>query len=518
MPPGMAIPVDAIKRMLQQGGDPSSLFNGSTPPPQTSAPGAPTPPTAPPVQTAQPTPAAAPPTPATPTAPPAGTLSQAVPTFQSPEEKSQYLGEHPVALPSRPVGDFDTGKHATLRRVLASLFAGTAEFGGDLNHHPGQGQYLFDRWHQQDQAQRQYDTGLPALKQEAENKAYNQYLEQGAKTGEIEKAGVETQNLQQNNPATQRKAQFLTQLQGDAESGKYDPAALKAKYLRIAQFNRIAVAPEEIETTITGTKPLGSKYTLTRDSSTQAPIELVDRQGNHFSESNLPKDPEALQMWNDAKTAAGNKVKTEEDKEKRVAGYAADRQAQAFSNQTKMEETKKVQPHIDTALGADERLGRMESAYKKAKGGDQQAMLSLLTDHIGMTLGMQKGARITKDILNEAAQSQPWLSKIASKFDDRGYLSGVTLGPEQMKQMLDLGYEARDRAFQGAHDAATSYGQSLPEGFVKVESKRTLGAKPAIEGQQAGKGPKGATHTGIGSVDKKKHWLDAQGNDLGLAE
>lgn len=30
--------------------------------------------------------------------------------------------------------------------------------------------------------------------------------------------------------------------------------------------------------------------------------------------------------------------------------------------------------------------------------------------------------------------------------------------------------------------------------------------------------PAGATHTGIGSVDKKKHWLDDQGKDLGLAE
>ncbi len=38
-------------------------------------------------------------------------------------------------------------------------------------------------------------------------------------------------------------------------------------------------------------------------------------------------------------------------------------------------------------------------------------------------------------------------------------------------------------------------------------------------GQSSGaKQPSGATHTGIGSVDKKKHWLDANNNDLGLAE
>lgn len=508
--PSPIITPEAIRRLLMQGGDPSSML---APDPSQSPASAPGTPGATPSTTGPPS--------VPPSAPPSGSLAQ---SLQAPEDKGQYLTEHPVAMPARPRGDFDKipdgqpgadtwgNRHNVLRSVLASLFSGAAEFGGELNHHPGASAPFINRWAGQQDAQRQYDQTQPVLKQNAENASYDQYLGQGAKAADIEHQQQDTENLRENSPAMQRKAQFLTQLQGDAESGKYDPVALKAKYLRIAQFNRVNVAPEEIETAITGTKPLGSKYSLTRDPGTQAPIELVDRQGNHYSASNLPKDPEAQQMWNDASTAATNKVTTEENKEKRVAGYAADRQATAFGNQQKMEETKKVQPRIDTALDSDQRLSRMEGAYEKAKKGDQQAMLSLLTDHIGMTLGMQKGARITKDILNEAAQSQPWLSKITSKFDERGYLSGVTLGPEQMKQMLSLGYEARDRAFDGAHEAATAYGQPLPEGFVKVESKRTSGSKPALDADHGGgdviyaRDPQGKLHKAAKGTALPQGW------------
>lgn len=172
----------------------------------------------------------------------------------------------------------------------------------------------------------------------------------------------------------------------------------------------------------------------------------------------------------------------------------ADRRQENSFNDKDVQATHK---RYETALDADQRLSRMEAAYGKAKTGDQQAMLSLLTDHIGMTLGLQKGARITKDILNEATQSQPWLSKIASKFDDRGYLSGVTLGPQQMEQMLDLGYEARDRSVQGAHDASTLYGVEAPKGAEAVFGKRQVGQKPALTPQ--GQGPAGTIHYVEGS-------------------
>jgi hypothetical protein len=97
---------------------------------------------------------------------------------------------------------------------------------------------------------------------------------------------------------------------------------------------------------------------------------------------------------------------------------------------------KAYQPALDSA----ERMNVMTENYEKAiKDHDQQAMLSLLANHLGMTMGLQKGARMTKDIIREAQESQPWMQGIAAKFDKDGYLSGVTLSPNQMRQMVGLG-------------------------------------------------------------------------------
>lgn len=60
-----------------------------------------------------------------------------------------------------------------------------------------------------------------------------------------------------------------------------------------------------------------------------------------------------------------------------------------------------------------------------------------------------------------------------------------------------------------------------------AEQKKDIGTRLGLGGGAQGGGqsqagapskPHNATHTGVGSVDKKKHWLDAQGHDLGLAE
>ncbi len=94
------------------------------------------------------------------------------------------------------------------------------------------------------------------------------------------------------------------------------------------------------------------------------------------------------------------------------------------------------------ALESGERFNVMAKNYEDAiKNHDQQAMLSLLANHLGMTMGLQKGSRLTKDIIHEAENSRPWLQGLAAKFDKNGYLSGVNLTPEQMRQMVNLGRE-----------------------------------------------------------------------------
>jgi hypothetical protein len=100
------------------------------------------------------------------------------------------------------------------------------------------------------------------------------------------------------------------------------------------------------------------------------------------------------------------------------------------------------------ALDAQRQLQTMRENYRDALNGDQQAMVSLLMNHVGMTLGAQKGAHLTRDSIREAERSRGLISGASSilNFDADGNLrwddpvrAGITLTPEQMRQMLNLG-------------------------------------------------------------------------------
>lgn len=131
---------------------------------------------------------------------------------------------------------------------------------------------------------------------------------------------------------------------------------------------------------------------------------------------------------------------------------------------------KAYQPTLDSA----ERMNVMTESYEKAiKDHDQQAMLNLLANHLGMTMGLQKGARLTKDIINEAKQSQPWLAGIQSKFDKDGYLSGVTLSPNQMLQMVNLGQERYAEDAKKSRSTAQYLG-AKDDGPERVPGRATI--------------------------------------------
>lgn len=512
---------DAIKRLLLTGGNPSSMFNGDPSQPPAAAPGAQ--PTPPPSGTL-----AASMSPAAPTAPttepttPSGTISAAL---TPPPSKAEFLAGNPVAMPARPRGPFDKipdgqpgadtwgNRHNDVRHGLAALFAGMQEFG-----RPGQGFDTVNHWEQQEQAKRDYDAKQPAMKQQAENQEYSTDLGQRQQAAEIGKTQVETGTKFL--PAQQK---VLDQVRADKQAGKFpDDKSLFQAHLQDMQTTP-GLTRQMLVDAINNTPTLGSKYTVVKGENGR-PEGLQDRTGKQYGANQIPPDPEAQTAWANAQAGHTQARAEKLSDEQSVAGFAANRQAQAFSNQQQMEATKKMQPAVDTALTADQRLARMEKSYTKGVAGDQQAQLALLADHLGMTFGMQKGAKLNRGLIEEAQQSQPWLAKIGAKFDDKGYLSGVALGPEQMKQMLDLGYDARDQAWKGAHDASTTYGVPLPAGAEQVEKQRQPGSKPLL--QQGGQGgaqqktatPQGATHIGVSSLDGKKYYLDAQGKKLGPAE
>ncbi len=131
---------------------------------------------------------------------------------------------------------------------------------------------------------------------------------------------------------------------------------------------------------------------------------------------------------------------------------------------------KAYQPTLDSA----ERMNVMTESYEKAvKDHDQQAMLNLLANHLGMTMGLQKGARMTKDIINEAQKSQPWLAGMAAKFDKDGYLAGVTLSPPQMRQMVALGQERYAEDAKKSR-ATAQYLGAKDDGPQRIPGKATI--------------------------------------------
>lgn len=164
---------------------------------------------------------------------------------------------------------------------------------------------------------------------------------------------------------------------------------------------------------------------------------------------------------------------------------------------------KDVQGEINKALqiplSADTRYRVMVDNEKPALEGNQQAMLNVLANHIGMTMGLQKGARITQAVWDEARETAPWLERIAARFDKNGYLSGVTLTPEQIKQMVDLGYDRRIREWQQAEETAKQYGLDIT-GQIPEDVKQSLGGLGPIEARGQIGPPRGNAPSETGTV------------------
>lgn len=101
-------------------------------------------------------------------------------------------------------------------------------------------------------------------------------------------------------------------------------------------------------------------------------------------------------------------------------------------------------PVLTKAFGtyqqSQSRMDVMQQSYEEAikDPGNSQAMLNLTANHLGMTMGLQPGARMNQAIINEAIKSGYLDERIQAHFGPDGYLTGVVLTPRQMKQMLDL--------------------------------------------------------------------------------
>jgi len=124
-------------------------------------------------------------------------------------------------------------------------------------------------------------------------------------------------------------------------------------------------------------------------------------------------------------------------------------------------QSKGIEAQRTAAIAGDSLLRTMIGAADRAKAGDQQAMLSVVANHIGMTLGAQKGARINQAVWNEATESAPLLQNVEKSWGPDGYLQGVKLSPQQVDQMVELGKLRRDIMWQQASQTAQAAGVPL---------------------------------------------------------
>lgn len=151
---------------------------------------------------------------------------------------------------------------------------------------------------------------------------------------------------------------------------------------------------------------------------------------------------------------------------------------------------------VATARSADFRYRSMSNSYDRAIHGDQQAQVNILMNHIGMTLGLQKGARITQTVISEAEKASPVTARILARigvggmFDDKNISdalrSGIILTPDQMDSMLALGKSQRENAWQSAVESAKQAGV---EKRIQLPSDlQNLGADNGGAGSGGGSG------------------------------
>ena len=195
---------------------------------------------------------------------------------------------------------------------------------------------------------------------------------------------------------------------------------------------------------------------------------------------------------------------------------------------TSREEGLKV---FQPALDSEERLKVMRQNYVDGLKGDQQAQLSLLANHLGMTMGLQKGARLNQAIISEAQQSRPWLQGLKAKFDSDGYLTGVTLSPQQMQQMVSLGEDRFRADVSKSRRSASMVGvagepewevdpdaepQPLPKSLGELGYNAARNAAPRSFGA-SGNGSASSPGKPL-SVDEARQYLRRAGGDRKKAE
>ncbi len=209
---------------------------------------------------------------------------------------------------------------------------------------------------------------------------------------------------------------------------------------------------------------------------------------------------EAIKGRSDLQTQKGASADELEDRKQRNRMQLADsnHRAQAAIQKYKAEHPteQKLPPQLAKTFGTYEqsqsRMDVMEKSYETMlrDPGNSNAMINLVTNHLGMTMGLQPGARITQSILNEAIRSGYIDERVEAHFGPDGILQGVVLSPRQGEQMVDL---AKDRLMEDARAVTAT------EAYFGVSGHAPI--NPQVPGRSTGPGGAKAGAGDIGAAN-----------------
>jgi hypothetical protein len=249
------------------------------------------------------------------------------------------------------------------------------------------------------------------------------------------------------------------------------------------------------------------------------PVGVKDKANNAYYTDPATMPPAAKAIWDSMQQVVKEHEDQQEAKEGRLLKKSIMLQTNAFNNALAASDYKAAKKILNTSKSdLDAALVRQDTMHKNLKAalnGDQQAMLSLVANHIGMTLGAQKGARITRAVWDEAASSTTWWDKKMSEFfhtdpatGDKvfdGWKRGITLAPEQMHQMVQLGDEKVDTLNKQVDHIEDEYSSDLG---ARGRGK-TVSAPPDGKGPRVGMVEDGYKFKGGNPADKA-NWEKVQ--------
>lgn len=103
---------------------------------------------------------------------------------------------------------------------------------------------------------------------------------------------------------------------------------------------------------------------------------------------------------------------------------------------------------------------------------NQQAMLGLLMDHIGMTMADLKGGRVTQSVIEEAIKSRKLPEGLKAQYGTDGILTGVVLTPRQIGEMVENAHTTFADKNRSVKESATA--QGITEGPKMTPSPSTM--------------------------------------------